>query len=121
MARAGHMPLIYYSAKSKKLQVIEPAGIAVGLENGGRFETEIEEIQLNPRPGDVLVFYTDGVIETMDQEQNQYGELALNKIIHENVRLTADGLKDAILRDLAQFRGNTPPHDDLTLLVVKIE
>jgi sigma-B regulation protein RsbU (phosphoserine phosphatase) len=119
LARAGHMPLIYYSAGSKKLQIIEPGGIAVGLENGGRFESAIEEIHLKPQPGDVLVYYTDGVIETMDQEQNQYGELALNKIISENAQFSASDIKEALLRDLARFRGNAPPQDDLTFIVVK--
>ena len=120
LARAGHMPLIYYSDRSKKLQIIEPAGIAVGLENGGRFESAIEETRLDPQPGDVLVYYTDGVIETMDHEKNQYGELAFNKIIRENTHLTANGIKDAILQDLARFRGNAPPQDDLTFIVAKI-
>ena len=120
LARAGHMPLIYYTAQTKKLQIIEPAGIAVGLENDGRFESAIEEVRLKPQAGDVLVYYTDGVIETMDNEQNQYGELALNKTIRKNVHLPATGIKDAILRDLARFRGNAAPHDDLTLIVVKV-
>jgi len=120
LARAGHMPLIYYSARTSKLRMIEPPGIAVGLENGGRFESAIEESQLRPQSGDVLVYYTDGVIETMDHEQNQYGELSLNKIIRENVHLTAGGIKDAILTDLARFRGNTPPQDDLTFIIVKM-
>jgi sigma-B regulation protein RsbU (phosphoserine phosphatase) len=120
LARAGHMPLLYYSASTTKLQIIEPTGIAVGLENGGRFEAAIEEIKLKPESGDVLVYFTDGVIETMNHDQNQYGELAMNKTIRENVHLPAAGIKDALLRDLARFRGNTPPHDDLTLIIIKI-
>jgi len=121
LARAGHMPLIYYDARSRELKTLEPAGMAVGLENNGRFEETIEELQLNPHPGDILVYYTDGVVETMDHEQNQYGEVALNKVVQKNIHLSANHIKEAILKDVALFRGNAAPQDDLTLIVVKVK
>ncbi|UCF63971.1 MAG: serine/threonine-protein phosphatase [bacterium] len=121
LARAGHMPLIYYNAKSRELKELEPSGMAVGLENNGRFEETIEELSLRPGSGDILVYYTDGVVETMDEEQNQFGAPALNKIIQKTIHLSAPEIKEAILKDVARFRSKAAPQDDLSLIVVKVK
>jgi sigma-B regulation protein RsbU (phosphoserine phosphatase) len=118
-SRAGHMPLIHFSSPQQTCFSIEPKGIAVGLENSKLFEKTIEEITLLPEKNDVLVFYTDGVVETMDRAKNQYGETALQKIIKEKAHLPAAQILSAILQDVARFRGLNPPIDDLTLIVMK--
>ncbi len=119
--RAGHMPLIHYQAQVKKCRVVEPKGIAVGLENNGCFDRTIEEISLHPRSDDVLVYYTDGIVETMNVSGKQYGEDALMKIVGENSDKSSEEIKELVLADIARFRGNAPAHDDLTLLVMKMK
>lgn len=117
--RAGHMPLIHYSSRSKKCQSLEPKGIAVGLENNGQFDEAIEEMAIIPGKDDVLVYFTDGVTETMNAGKHEYGEEALMKAICDNAHQSAEKIKTAILEDIARFRGTTAPHDDLTLVIVK--
>jgi serine phosphatase RsbU (regulator of sigma subunit) len=117
--RAGHMPLIHYRAKTKRCEILLPEGIAVGLENNGSFDRIIEEIKLSPSPGDVFAFYTDGVVETRNESNMEYGDDALQKIICESAGKSAERIKDTILTDLAKFRGKAPSHDDITLLVIK--
>ena len=118
-SRAGHMPLIHYSDRQQQCFSVEPRGIAVGLENNLLFEKTIEEITVTPEKKDVLVFYTDGVVETMDSARNQYGETALQKVISEKAHLPAQQILEAILQEVTRFRGINPPIDDLTLIVMK--
>jgi sigma-B regulation protein RsbU (phosphoserine phosphatase) len=117
--RAGHMPLIHYSGRTGKCETLEPGGIAVGLENNGRFDETIEEITVLPKKNDILVYYTDGVTEAMNGNKVEYGETALKKIICDNAQASAEGIKTAILEDIARFRRTEAPHDDLTIVVVK--
>ena len=117
--RAGHMPLIHYSGRTGKCITLEPGGIAVGLENNGRFDQTIEEVTVNPYKNDILVYYTDGVTETRNQKKAEYGEVNLKKIIADNAPASAEGIKAAILEDIARFRGTEAPHDDLTIVVIK--
>lgn len=118
-SRAGHMPLIHYSSRLHSCLSVEPRGIAVGLENSMLFEKTIEEVTVTPDKNDVLVFYTDGVVETMDSAKNQYGENALLQVISEKAHLPADQILNAILQEVTRFRGLNPPIDDLTLIVMK--
>jgi serine phosphatase RsbU (regulator of sigma subunit) len=119
--RAGHLPLVHYEAASSKIRVLEPGGMAVGLDNGQRFEETIEERTITPGSGDILVYYTDGVVETMNNDKEQYGEAALLNQIKRNASKSSQAIINAIMMDVATFRGNTPPHDDLTLLVMKVQ
>jgi serine phosphatase RsbU (regulator of sigma subunit) len=118
-ARAGHLPLVHYNAASGKTGILEPPGMAVGLDNGKRFEDTIEERVIRPSRGDVLVLYTDGVVETMNEDKDQYGDTALYRQIKTNASKSAEAIKKAILKDLSAFRKNTEAHDDLTLLIMK--
>ncbi len=118
--RAGHLPLLHYQSSTQRFNSLQSKGIAVGLENNGRFEEEIEEITLHPQPGDILVFYTDGVVETMNGSREEYGENRLKLVIKSNAGRSSPEIKNALLADLARFRGSTPPHDDLTFIIMKI-
>jgi serine phosphatase RsbU (regulator of sigma subunit) len=118
--RAGHLPLVHYDAASSKIRVLEPAGMAVGLDNGKRFEETIEERTITPGSGDIFVYYTDGISEAMNEEREQYGEAALLNQVKRNASKSAQAIKNAIMADLESFRGKATPHDDLTLLVMKV-
>jgi sigma-B regulation protein RsbU (phosphoserine phosphatase) len=117
--RAGHMPLIHYKAQNKRIQNIEPNGMAVGLENKGKFEECIEEIGIQPVKNDILVFYTDGLIETRNNEGLEYSESALLKVIQQNAHRSAEEIKNAIVSDVLNFCGTASPHDDLTFVIIK--
>jgi sigma-B regulation protein RsbU (phosphoserine phosphatase) len=121
LCRAGHMPVIHYIANERNCKIVEPKGIAIGLENNGCFERTIEEVNLDAKTNDVFVFYTDGLIETMNNKGDQYGEESLLKVIKENATKSTPEIKDSVLKDIAKFSGMTPSHDDLTLIVVKIK
>jgi len=74
-------------------------------------------VKLNP--GDIVILYTDGVTEMRNEQQEEYGLQRVNRLIVENSYLNAEEIVRLIVDDLEKFRGQEPPHDDTTILVLK--
>ncbi|RKY84063.1 hypothetical protein DRQ11_12100, partial [candidate division KSB1 bacterium] len=70
---------------------------------------------------DIFVFYTDGLSEARNQNQEEFGEQHLQQIISQGNQLSAQELKTAIVDELRQFIGTARTYDDMSLLIVKIE
>lgn len=119
LVRAGHLPLIHFSSINNECKDIIPKGIGIGLSHDSIFDTTLEEIKIQPGCGDVLVFYTDGVIEAMDSSLQQYGEERFKSVIVKNSGKPAKAIQEAILDSVSSFTGTSPAHDDLTLIVMK--
>lgn len=81
-----------------------------------KWECEVAEAQLLPG---VLVIYTDGIVEAMNADQEEFGEAALLRILRESRHLDARGLLAAIIAAVQQFSGGEHS-DDLTLLVAQV-
>jgi cyclic beta-1,2-glucan synthetase len=71
--------------------------------------------------GDVLVFYTDGVTEAMNEASDFFGESRLSRLVEEHAHLRADELRERILREIEAFVGRADQHDDMTMIVMKVE
>ena len=119
LCRAGHMPFLHFKQASGDCREILPAGLGLGLPDNGKFDSMLEQVEVKTETGDIVVFYTDGITEAMNMARQEYGEQRFKEIIQANRDLSANQIKDAILRSLAKFRGSAPPHDDLTLIVMK--
>ena len=119
-ARAGHNPVIIRSDFSNKMEFLCPKGIALGLEKGPIFNRVIEEQKVKIRKGDIFIFYTDGISEAMNEKKWEFGEERLQTIINKNSNVLANELVTIIQSKISEFVGNTPQHDDLTMIIVKI-
>jgi sigma-B regulation protein RsbU (phosphoserine phosphatase) len=85
----------------------------------GAFDlSSYEETVLDLRPGDVLVFHTDGVTEA-SREGEEYGVERLIRQVEEHAHRGAAGLGGQIVADLDAFLGPVPPADDVTVVVVR--
>jgi serine phosphatase RsbU (regulator of sigma subunit) len=119
LARAGHLPLIHYSAQERCCRQIVPKGLGVGLENGPLFKNELEEIELCFEPGDIFLFYTDGITEARDAQGNELETAWLEKAVQENGYASAVALRKNLMAKLQQLTTADFPKDDMTLIVVK--
>jgi sigma-B regulation protein RsbU (phosphoserine phosphatase) len=120
-ARAGHPPLII--AANGSSEVVMSSGMVLGLRlpgAGDRFEQVLEEHTRPIAPGDVIVLYTDGITEAMDRNGELFGDEALAKVVSANSRLDAAGIRERVLREVKAFVGDAEPHDDMTMVVLKI-
>jgi phosphoserine phosphatase RsbU/P len=115
-ASAGHNPPRLKRCEDGSILALEgarnmPLGIVPDLQYG-------ETTQVL-RPGDQIVFYTDGITEATDPNGAMFGEGRLDKAL-ENCHLNADGLIRAVLDAVEEFTAGTPAADDRTMLVAKV-
>ncbi|MGA7769903.1 MAG: PP2C family protein-serine/threonine phosphatase, partial [Candidatus Sulfotelmatobacter sp.] len=82
-----------------------------------KWDCQVAQVQL--LPDDILVIYTDGIVEAMNANQEEFGEGALLRILHENRHLDARGLLAAVIAAVQQFSAGEQS-DDLTLLVAQV-
>ncbi|MCL5271483.1 MAG: SpoIIE family protein phosphatase [bacterium] len=117
--RAGHEPLLIVDAGARQVRQVEPEGIALGLVSGELFNHNVEtEVQLNP--GEVVLLYTDGVIEAMDQSSAEYGRERLIARLEASEVDSAENIIRQLVEDIHQFTLGIPQHDDITILALRI-
>lgn len=116
---AGHEHIVVYRAAAHKCEIIMSGGIAIGMYE--EITDFVEEKQLQLEEGDVIVLYTDGITEALNARGHMYGLDALSKVVDANATQDADTLKDIIYDNIKDFIGDTPQHDDITMVVAKIE
>jgi serine phosphatase RsbU (regulator of sigma subunit) len=119
-ARAGHNPLIHFQARTGLTRVLTPAGLGLGLDPGDRFDKILEEDEVPLDAGDFFLFFTDGLSEAMNPGAELFGEGRLRRILEDSGRLTSEELKQRILEEVRRFVGEADPHDDMTLVVLKV-
>lgn len=95
---------------------IELPGMPLGSFSGSNYD----ELTLDLQAGDLFVFITDGVTEAQDGLLREFGSERLRAVVDENYERSAADIVDAIFNAVRDFRGDTPPNDDTTAVVVRI-
>ena len=101
--------------KSGKIELLKTTGTALGIMQNGDHRSEV----LSVESGDCILFYTDGVTETMDKNNEEYGEKHLQNILLKYKGLSAQEIIDEIIKDLKMFNGSGSLQDDRTIMVLK--
>jgi phosphoserine phosphatase RsbU/P len=114
IASAGHDPVHILRADGT-LTVIEPSGRLVGMVD----DIRLTSTHLVIEPGDTFVGHTDGVTEARAPDGSFYGEDRFRVHLASLAGRSAREIVDAVTADVAEFRGDAEPSDDLTLLVVR--
>lgn len=70
--------------------------------------------------GDILVLYTDGIVESKNSEDEFLGKSRLMEILRQNSELNPDELSELVLQKVYQFTGSKEPEDDLSILITRI-
>jgi sigma-B regulation protein RsbU (phosphoserine phosphatase) len=95
---------------------IELPGVPLGAFAGSTYD----ELTFNLTPGDVFVFYTDGVSEALDPIGRDFGLGRLIEIVNQTRQNSAREVVDAIFDAVHTFRAGLAPNDDMTAVAVKI-
>lgn len=110
---AGHHPPLWWQASSKAINWLPPTGPALGLTADPRYASQ--SIQITA--GDVLIFYTDGLVEA-GSDGEQFGEERLRNYVQKNLRQSPDAMVKGLLSTARQFAGRFT--DDVTLMAVRV-
>ncbi|AHJ99087.1 PP2C family protein-serine/threonine phosphatase [Hymenobacter swuensis] len=120
-ARAGHCHTLYYHSIKEEVSYFRTAGLGLGIIRHDGYEKHIKNQFYDYNPGDVMVIYTDGIVEARNGAQDEYGEERLQQMLERTYYLDAEQIKEQILADLNEFSKGQPIHDDQTLLVIKFK
>ena len=119
MSRAGHCPAVYLDVNGK-VKLLRSGGLGIGLNQGPLFTETMEVEKLIFNPGDLMVLYTDGVVECRNSDGVEFGYDRLIQGIQSARFERAQGVHDAIIQTVSRFMGSEKNYDDdLTLLVLK--
>jgi serine phosphatase RsbU (regulator of sigma subunit)/anti-sigma regulatory factor (Ser/Thr protein kinase)/putative methionine-R-sulfoxide reductase with GAF domain len=114
-ANGGHNPPFLYMPGQTSLSELASDGPALGVFPGVAFA--LGRVTLPAES--VLVVYTDGITEAIDDVEREFGEDGLQKSIFRYVKDTAADINIGIRHDVKAFTGERPPEDDATLLIIK--
>lgn len=112
---AGHHPALWWRDDDRTVRWLNPTGPAVGLTPNPGFGTQ--ELQLSP--GDVLVCYTDGIVEARNRDGKEFGEERLTEYVRQHHAKPVKSLVQGLVTEARTFAGGF--HDDITLLAIKAE
>ncbi len=115
-ANAGHGPLLTYRAAKHTCTAAKLDGVPIGIMDG----VDYEQARVKMEPGDMVLMYTDGITEMRNSEKEEFGIKRVYSLIRKNHNMNAEEFVDKLVDDVENFRGETPPHDDMTVLMLKV-
>lgn len=113
---AGTTPVYLYKASTKKVERLSAPSEPIGVEKTSVYvdnETDVNS-------GDIVITFTDGIVESINAGGNQYTTQRLTTIIEQNSSLSGKEIAAIVKEDIKKFIGSARQHDDQTLLVIKI-
>jgi sigma-B regulation protein RsbU (phosphoserine phosphatase) len=114
---AGHPPVLHYSVRTGSFDEVGRGAPPLGTFLEARYEPELRSVTA----GDLLIFYTDGLVEARNAHDHEYGDERLKRaLVRAANSRTAREIRDAILGDLSNFKGDEEQADDMTLVVVRL-
>ncbi len=113
-SNAGHNPPIFRRANGT-IEYLKEGGMALGAFANSTYE----ERPLSLSSGDILLFYTDGVTETQNAKDEEFGVDRLLACLEESKGLSARGIIEFVVGSTKKFRSSQTERDDLTLVVIK--
>lgn len=119
LSNAGQTQPIILSGEGSKPLLIDTEGDRFPL--GIVDDCHYEETKVQLKEGDVVILYTDGVVEALNSVGEMYGFDRLMASIEGGRELDENSLLDKLMDDVSSFVGSAEQHDDLTIVVVKVE
>ncbi|MEC4748271.1 PAS domain S-box protein [Methylomicrobium sp. Wu6] len=114
-ANAGHPPPLLYQRRRNACRRLDADGLIVGVHR----QVHFEEKSLPMEPGDIILFYTDGLTEAESDQDNFFGIDRLENLLLDHCQDASDTMIIAILDGLKQFCRTDSFKDDITLMVFK--
>jgi len=121
-ASAGHNPVYVRRAAGDGIEEIKPRGVALGfdieVDNASLFDKTLAEQVVPVGPGDIVLAYTDGVVEAMDRDREEFSAKRLRRFMREHDG-GARSLVEALVAELDRHQGDAAQHDDITIVALR--
>jgi sigma-B regulation protein RsbU (phosphoserine phosphatase) len=93
---------------------------AEGFPLGMFKDVTYEEFTLSTRPGDAIIFFSDGIVDAVNESEEMFGTERLTAIVQAQLTNSAEGMVEAIYQELSAFQGGVERFDDETVIVLKV-
>ncbi len=120
-ARAGHNPILHVNAADNKVEQLRPNGLGIGLTKEKIFDNKINEIKLSLTENDLLILYTDGITEALNEVHEFYGTDRFIEVIKKHKYESASTLISIINKEVNGYMGTVKQHDDMTAVVIRFD
>ncbi len=114
---AGHNPPIRYRKSTDEVVNLESEGFGLGMFS----KVLYEEKTIDVLPGDKIILFTDGVVDTRNMDGGMFGFDRLVSTVKRYKDSNSFRMTHFIVEELEEFAGDAPRQDDLTLIVIEIQ
>jgi serine phosphatase RsbU (regulator of sigma subunit) len=119
-SRAGHCPTLYYDHKKKESEYLSIDGMGLGILRNNLYKQYVHEKTFSFLPGDILVLYTDGIVEAKNSKGIEFGYERLKTVLNASATLNVEQIQNKIIQEVYKFIGkNRIADDDYSLMIIK--
>ncbi len=119
LLRAGHCETLYYDSNADELKTLAAGGMGLGIVRDDRFGNFIGEPErIKFAAGDLLILFTDGIIEARDGKMEEFGLERLQEIVRRLRKTDSRLIVETLVQQVKAFTGNKI-EDDYSVLVIK--
>ncbi|MES2439862.1 MAG: GAF domain-containing SpoIIE family protein phosphatase [Verrucomicrobiota bacterium] len=119
LSRAGHDPALFFRRETGKVELLRSPGLALGVDGGTVFERVTRDQEIQMKSGDCVLFYTDGVKEAVDSEEEEFGMERMSESFRMAAPLGAEAVLIRMQEELKMFTGEGKQMDDITLVALE--
>jgi sigma-B regulation protein RsbU (phosphoserine phosphatase) len=117
LCNAGHHSLIILRNKNQFHEVGKAGGIPLGINKDAPYTKEEVVLQ----SGDIVVLYSDGALEPVNKQNEQYGMDRLQATLLQSINDAPKNILENLESSIKTFTENATPFDDMTFLIFKVE
>jgi sigma-B regulation protein RsbU (phosphoserine phosphatase) len=99
-----------------KNEVIEATGLPLGLFD----EADYDEFKFHMKPGDMFVFFSDGMLDARSRSGEMFGRRRVEEIVASCAAKSADCVVDSLFKAVAEHSAGVEPFDDQTVVAIKV-
>ena len=114
IANAGATQPIF--CRGGEIETVQAEGFPLGMFPSAKYD----EFSLATRPGDSIIFFSDGIPDAQNAAGEMFGDELLMKVVTENQHKSAADLAETILAEVTKFQGDIDRFDDETVVVLKV-
>lgn len=115
IATGGTTPVYYFNSEKNTIERISNTSEPIGVDKESHYQDILQDI----KTGDILITYTDGLVEALNEQGQQYPKESLLKIVSLNASKSGKDIANLVKADIKKYIGNSSQHDDQSLLVIK--
>lgn len=112
---SGHNPPYIVRAKDNRIEELDQGGVMLGIME----EIDLPKATLSIDKGDILMLFSDGVTEATNPSGELFSEERFEQWLLDHNQLSAEEMKDALLKTLRDYADGSPQSDDITFIIVK--